>query len=128
MNYLLMEIFFFWFKAASELWPQTCIMVSSDTSCRAYFKYNSKTKGCLQLHCTPNDSSTTKHASFDVRNSKEVTVIVYKLQPHKYIAVLFILCAQVRMTTKFRVPTTAACTIHHTTAFLLRMHLLGVQG
>ena len=34
----------------------------------AYFKYNSKTMGCLQLYYTPNDSFTTKDALFHVKS------------------------------------------------------------
>ena len=74
-----------------------------NTSFCAFYKYNPKTTGCLQLYYTPNDSSTTEDALFDVKSCKAVKT--YKLRSRANIAVL-LFCAQVRITTNLGAPTT----------------------
>ena len=68
-NALLLEIFLFWFKAACKLQlvsygPKHTSWCLSDTLFCVYFKYNSKTMGCLRLYYAPNDSSTTEMLHF----------------------------------------------------------------
>ena len=58
----------------------------------AYFKYNSKTTGHLQVYYTPNDSPVSKDASFHVKSSK--AAMTYKLWAmvryiHHYLAILY---------------------------------------
>ena len=58
-----------------------------DTPFCAYFKYNSKTTGCLQLYYTPTDFSTTEDTLFHVKSCKAVAT--YRLQPHANIAIFY---------------------------------------
>ena len=90
-NAILSKTFLFWYRAVYELWltsygPKHASWSLFDTPFCAYFKYNSKTTGCLQLYYTPNDSSTTEDALFHVKSCK--AVVTYKLQLRANIAVL----------------------------------------
>ena len=67
--------FFFWFRAACKLWlarygPKHASRSLSDTPLYVYFKCYSKTMGCLQLYCTPNDSSTIEDDLFCVKSGE----------------------------------------------------------
>ena len=106
-NALVSEIFVFWFRAVCKLWlvsygPKHASQSLSDTPFCAYFKYNSKTTSCLLLYYTLNDSSHTKDALFHVKSGE--AVVTNKVKPQANVAVVF--CAQIRMTTKLRVPKT----------------------
>ena len=83
-----------------------------------YFKYNSNTMGCLQLHYAPNDCTTTKDALFYVKSSKH-------LQPVYNTSLPRILCAS---TNDNKTQGAYSYTTHQTTTFLSRVHLLEVQS
>ena len=121
MNALLSVIFLFWFRAACELWLVSYVLKHAPWSLSnmpfcVHFKYNWKTTGCLQLYYTPNDSSTTKGASFHVKSSE--AVITYKLQPHTYIAV-----SSFSVQVTWQNSGTCDYTTHQMTTSLPRMHL-----
>ena len=76
MNAILSKTFF-WYRAVCELWlasygPKHASWSLFDTPFCAYFKYNTKTTGCLQLYYTPNDSCTNEDALFHVKSCKAV--------------------------------------------------------
>ena len=94
----------------------------SGTPFCAYFKYNSKTMGCLQLYYTPNDSSTTENALFHVKSGKAVAT--YKLRPCTNITVL-LFCVQVEWQQNSGHLQVYYNTV--TTTFLPKLHLLEIQ-
>ena len=128
MNTLLSEIFLFWFSTVCDLRlasysPKHAPWCLSNVPFCVYFKYNSKTTGCLQLYYTPNDSSTTEDALFHVKSCK--TVATYKLWPR---ANIVLSCYFVHKYEWQQKSGRLRLIIHQTTAFLPRLHLLEVQS